>query len=296
LEPAGNPADAGDAAGADAAGAGLADSGSPANGDAATLDGQAATCQVLAQSASASAERTLPWSLTWKADAGTPDRGGGPDSGDGGSLGPGCVLPSTAVMMPNSHPPACSGNAIARRQGVALTLTLDDGSTLTWTPSLVTNSIAPPKVVDGQSVWVTYPEQSHIMCPACGAYSTAEIQIRTEQAGTLLWIARQGRILDDVSDTLVHELFGVGAREQGVCQYTSQEACHNVQRTLFEHVLETTPEQLVRHATVQRILSPQGQYEIFWARSREVDVPTDIQLCLDGPNPASETGFAASLL
>jgi hypothetical protein len=264
-----------------------------ADGDAETLDGAIAACMALVQSTDASIRHTLPWSLTWKSDAGTPDRNGGSDGGDGGSVKSGCARSSTAVMY---DVPACSGNAIAHKQGDTLTLTFDDQSTLTWTPSLVTSPIAPPKVVDGQSVWVTYSEQDHIMCPVCGAYTTAEIQIRTEQAGTLLWVARQGRILDDVSDTLVHELFGVGAREQALCTYTGQMDCHYVQSTLFDRVLETTPEQLIRHATVQRITTPKGQYEILWGHSIEVDVPSPIQLCLDGADPASETGFAASLL
>jgi hypothetical protein len=277
---------------------GAADTGSllpdAADGDAETPDGQAAAaCMALAQSTDASIRHTVPWALTWKSDAGSPDRDGGPDSGDGGSTKSGCARSSTAGI---SDVPVCSGNAIAHKQGAALTLTFDDQSTLTWTPSLVASPVAPPKVADGQSVWVTYEQQFHIMCPVCGAYTTTEIQIRTEQAGTLLWVAREGWILDDVSDTLVRELFGVAAREQAVCTYTDRMDCHYVQSTLFDRVLETSPEQLVRHATVQQIATPKGQYEIFWGHSIEVDVPSPIQLCLDGADPASETGFAASLL
>jgi hypothetical protein len=265
-----------------------------ADADAETPDGQAAAaCMALVTSTDASIRHTVPWALTWKSDAGTPDRDGGSDAGDGGSIKSGCARSSTAVMYDVR---TCSGNTIVHKQGDALTLTFDDQSTLTWTPSLVTSPVAPPKVVDGQSVWVAYAEQDHVMCPVCGAYTTAEIQIRTEQAGTLLWVGRQGRILDDVSDTLVRELFGVGVREQAVCSYTSQEDCHYLQRTLFERVLETSPEQLVRHAAVQQVTTPKGRYEIFWGHSVEVNMPSPIQLCLDGADPASATGFAASLL
>jgi hypothetical protein len=173
-----------------------------------------------------------------------------------------------------------------------LSLQFADGSTLTWDPTLVAVAVAAPNINDGRSVWVEYSKAVGIIMYG-GEYWNATLQIRLKQGGQLLWIGQEGVTLSDMSDALANELFGVSVRTQQNCQTATYAAgCYTVQRTLFDHVLETSPEQKVQHATEQTITTPNGNYDVVWALGKENISPTP--QCMDGPNVASDTGFAVS--
>jgi hypothetical protein len=118
--------------------------------------------------------------------------------------------------------------------------------------------------------------------------------LREREGGRLLWIARQGQRADDPDEALVREIFGVGAREQAVCQQSFEAGCYMVERTVLDHVLATTPEQTLRHARLERVTTPNGAWEVVWATTR--DVGKGISQCSDGPAVAHDSGFAASRL
>ena len=148
-------------------------------------------------------------------------------------------------------------------------------------------------MIDGQKVWADFSRSTREVCPVCGSYQTTELQIRTAVDGILLWIGREGVALDDLSPELVQELFGVGVHERVSCQTAVAAGCYSAQRLVFDHVLETTPEQVIPAASLRHVNSARGEYDVLWAHSTNYDVGRDPG-CYDGPALASDTGFAAS--
>lgn len=225
---------------------------------------------------------TISWRLSGARDGGVP---GGP--GDGGAAAAaGCAVADRAR--------GCRGAARARRSGGRLELAFDDGSLLTWDPTLVRNPVSPPVVADGDTVWVEYSHVTKVVCPVCGSSSNAELSLRKGPSGQVLWLAREGHTQSNLGAALAQELFGVGFREQPGCRATFEAGCWSVERTVLDHVLETQPPQLLRHGKLERVTTAKGRYDLVWAHSRESAAHR--QNCADGPVPASDTGFAASWL
>jgi hypothetical protein len=171
-------------------------------------------------------------------------------------------------------------------------LLFDDDSILRWDPTGVAMPVAPPAVADLQSVWVAYSRRRTPVCPVCGTYDFASLDIRDRQGGQILWIAREGDTLADIDPALENELFGVSVTTEPVCQVNGVAGCFEVRRRVFDHVIETVPAQIVHHATKHSVVTPGGKYEVFWALSE--DHGTRIPQCNDGAAVASDTGFAAS--
>ena len=67
-----------------------------------------------------------------------------------------------------------------------------------------------------------------------------------------------------------------------------------VNRVIYDHVLETSPEQWILHATPTRVTTPGGIYDVVWASSEQTVVRSE--RCSDGRQPANDRGFAASRL
>lgn len=233
---------------------------------------------------------TISWSVSVATDGGVPaELDAGPTqcahTSDGGTPASGCTgAPGDDL--------SCSGAAIVRRSSDALTLELADGSVVAWDPLRVTSPVAQPALADGSHVWVSYRYLTGVVCPFCGTYYNAEIQIRDCTTDRLLWIAREGHTLDDVSAALVTELFGTSAHEEVECRASGQAGCYPVDRVVYNHVLETTPEQVLPHAVLTRVSSPNGAYDVIWAHSD--DTVGSTSNCADGPGVASDTAFAAS--
>lgn len=285
LEPVENPGDAGDASGA----GGVSEAGSPATCAAST--GPLSTWDT--------PRRTLPW--TFVAGSPAPDAGTGgapvPTSGspgidassDDASSPSGCEGPSSAVS-----PLTCRGGAWLRSTATGPTLAFDDGSQLLWDASGIDTPVAQPYILqaDGERVWVAFEQSWTEVCEWCGGYQTKNIEIREGEGGRLRFIAREGAVLPDLPDAQVTELFGVTSVLRLSCSFHASAGCYGFERSQFDHVLKTEPEQVILDATLTRVVSPNGEYDVFWATSSETQVTR--ANCQDGPAVASDTGFAAS--
>ncbi len=190
-----------------------------------------------------------------------------------------------------SSPGSCSGEAVVTSSGGTFELTFADTSRLVWRgadPSFV----GPPMAVDGDTVWAEYTEEHPEVCPVCGTYERTSLVVRAAQDGEVLWVGQQGQRLAEVDEALVTELFGVTARSESACSTdTFSAGCYTVTRQVFDHVLETEPEQVISHAQVTRVDTPNGAFDVVWASSEE-----DAEFnsgCADGPGVAHDRGFAA---
>jgi hypothetical protein len=189
---------------------------------------------------------------------------------------------------------ACQGTATSRRSGGELELVFADGSALRWQAMPGAPTVALPAVSDGQAVWADFSASTSVVCPVCGSYQTTLLQIRTAMDGPLLWIGREGVALGDVSADLVQELFGVAVHEQLSCERSLSAGCFHDTRQVFDHILATTPEQVIPAASLRHIVSPKGEYDVLWAHSSDLGTYQQPTACADGPGVASDTGFAAS--
>ena len=241
-----------------------------------------------------SPRRTVPWTLVLAADGGVP----GSDAGSSGAAGAvsGCTTsPARGIFFQSPSVPddvACNGTVAVRRAGSALDLIFADGSILRWDTTVIAPVVSAPTVADGQTASVSYSQRTTLVCPACGYYPTTELQIRTAGGGPLIWVGRQGATLDEVGPDIVQELFGAGSRSEPACHSTFTAGCFNVMREVFDHVLETTPEQGILAAISRHITTPKGEYDVFWTHSRENSVR--MNNCNDGAGVASDNSFAAS--
>jgi hypothetical protein len=205
--------------------------------------------------------------------------------------------PSRCEGEPSSLASAltCRGGAWLRSTATGPTLTFDDGSLLLWDPSGIDTPVARPYILqaDGDRVWVAFEQRWTVVCSFCGAYQTKKIEIREGEGGRLRFIAREGAVLPDLSDAQVTEIFGVTAATRLSCSFHATAFCYEFDRSQFDRVLKTEPEQVILDATLTRVVSPNGEYDVFWAYSSETQV-TWVDNCADGPAVASDTGFAAS--
>ena len=286
LEPAGALGDAGGAAGA----GGVSEAGSPTV--CATSTGPLST--------EATPRRTLPWTFVASNRA--------PDAGAGGAPGPTSGPPDVDASSGDASSPSgcegvpsfpstltCRGGAWLRSTATGPTLTFDDGSQLLWDASGIDTPVAKPYILqaDGDRVWVDFEQRWWVVCPYCGAYQTDTIEMRESEGGKVRFIAREGDRLSDLSDAQVTEIFGVTAATRLSCSFHATAGCSEFERSQFDRVLETDPEQVILDATLTRVVSPNGEYDVFWATSSETQI-TWVPNCQDGPAVASDTGFAAS--
>ncbi len=188
-------------------------------------------------------------------------------------------------------PGACGGEAVVTSSGGTFELTFADASRLVFRGAEPT-IVGPPMASDGDTVWVEYTEEHPEVCPFCGTYEETSLVVRAAQDGDVLWIGQQGHRLNEVDETLVTELFGVAARSEAACTTdTFTAGCYTVTRQVFDHVLETEPEQVISHAQVTRVDTPNGAFDVVWASSEEDAVYNTG--CNDGPGVARDRGFAA---
>lgn len=244
------------------------------------LDGSSAACPVDPVAPKSTGDRArpvLPW--VWE------PAGGGADGGSGSAGG--CI-----TMKSNGPPLRCRGMAAVSGSPAAPALVFGGAGRLRWDASRVAAAVPPPAVATGAQVWVEYSEDIIWVCPFCGSYQLHALQVRESEGGKILWMGREGQKLGDLAEGEVRELFGVSARVQPVCQQRFFAGCYDVQRTVLDHVLATTPEQTVRHAKLTRVTTPGGTWEVVWAATQ--DLAQRDPRCADGPDPANDSGFAAS--
>jgi len=225
------------------------------------------------------ARRLLPWKLNLASDTG--------GAGASGNVNGPCS--STSVYPAKD---SCVGMATVQTVNNALSLLFADGSTLAWDATLVTNPVSPPKVSAGSTVWVSYTKHNETITMG-GDYFNEELTVRATEGGQVLWVGQDGHLQSNIDATMVSELFGVAAEEQVACSVDFVAGFYDVTRVDYNHVLKTSPEQLLPHATLTQVATPNGDYEVVWAQSKETSTITN---CADGPGVASDTGFAASRL
>jgi hypothetical protein len=187
-----------------------------------------------------------------------------------------------------------------RPGGAGPVLTFDDGSALIWSPNGIDFPLAAPYLAqtEGDRVWVDFERRTIDSCslPPCVPYETDTVEIRDGEGGKLRSIARQGTSLPALSEQLIMELFGVPTIARPTCTLRLTSGCLSFDRTQLDHLLETTPEQLIREATATRVGSPNGEYDLFWASSTQTLITGDTSCLDDGPGMAGDDGFVASLI
>lgn len=185
----------------------------------------------------------------------------------------------------------CSGSAAVAKTEDALTLTFEDGSLLSWDSSAISNPVSQPPLTDGQVVWVRFTNTRKLAGDSTAGWAlSTEIVVRPTEDGDDLFAAIESHFPKD----LWTPLFGVTARQEAVCSYHYTFSCRNVERTLLEHVLETSPEQRIPNRERTQVVTPKGKFDVVWFSSEQVSSP--LEGCLDGPVPASDFGFAASAI
>jgi hypothetical protein len=191
----------------------------------------------------------------------------------------------------------CIGTAITTKRGVALSFEFEDGSMLEWT-AVATTYVAPPQVTHGDLVFIEYEHRTPLptFCPTCGNTTLTSIRLWSAGREQVLWFGREGSSIPEVDPGYVTSLFQIPYRLSRSCVMEPFRVdCYTaVTRVLYDHVLETTPEQWIPHATLTRVATPGGTYDVVWASSEQT-VVRDAN-CDDGRFPAQDRGFAASRL
>lgn len=249
-----------------------------------------------AYSTSDTPRQLLPWSLVpAEASAGDGNAGDPSDAAAGAGSGgaatrSGC---QTSIQFGVDTSTVCHGTAQVHAGGAGPTLTLDDGSSFTWDSTRI-HTEAPLRLeLALDSVWVTYSESKTQVCPFCGSYTAQAITVREHENGKLLLVAQQGHRISDVSGSpLLLELFGVDGVARAYCSYSASAGCYTYDRTEFDHAVLTEPEQLIPGATLTRVSSDNGDYDVLWVHSETANLQRK-PLCNDGPIDASDTGFLA---
>jgi hypothetical protein len=180
----------------------------------------------------------------------------------------------------------CTGPAIVRE---GPTFEVTDGYDLKWTSA----KLAPPQLEPGDLVWLSYDDERLSVCPFCGSFNRARLEIRRNgPTGELLWLGRDGHLNERLTDPDLEALFGVAVRHDAVCHAESSGsfACFETVRTSLQLVLLTDPEQAIPFATPSEVTTPNGRFEIFWADSN--DTVTYDQSCADGPGDAIDYAVA----
>jgi hypothetical protein len=239
--------------------------------------------------------QTLPWSLDPSAvvpqDGGTGDPPDADAGGDGSAPTSACQKTIQRGLVTSI---TCEGTAAVEAGEGGPTLTFGDGSRLIWDSSRIQTRVPLELELDETSVWVSYSESQTVVCPYCGTYSAQAITVREREDGKQLVVAQQGHRLDDLNGSaLVLELFGVDSVARPRCSYSVTAYCYTYDRTEFDHALLTDPEQIIRSATLTRVSSENGDYDVLWAHSEENNLRREPPLCSDGPIDASNTGFLA---
>jgi hypothetical protein len=221
--------------------------------------------------------RTLPWTFV-------------PSSADAGSPGDSAV---TACTFTDSAK-TCSAEASVHVTSDGPELTLAGFGLLRWNLQGMSEAVAQPTVVEGGSVWLAYCEHQYTVCPFCGGYYDRSVEIRDRQGGKILWLGSEGSKVGDMPVATQMELFGASATLQVDCEMTGSAGCYTFDRLSYDHELGIAPAVVIHHATLETVTAPTGTYQVYWAYSQENS--QYISGCMDGPDVASDSGYAVSLV
>jgi hypothetical protein len=226
----------------------------------------------------------------------------GPTAGAAGAAGSsdGGTGPATCQTVPSAYPGTdCEGLATLQALTAGTVVAFADGSKLTWDGTLP--SALMPYVVQTtggapDTVWVHYRDTHTVVCPFCGAYTTRTLEIRNGGGtGKVRFFDQQGAVLPNLTPAQILDIFGTTATQVFSCTFPTYAGCYSYLRSEFDEQLGTTPPQTILDATLTKVTTPSGMFQVIWASSAESYVE-QVQGCSDGPGVASDTGFVAALL
>jgi hypothetical protein len=164
----------------------------------------------------------------------------------------------------------------------------DDGSVLSWNPAM-TSSIPRPTFAQGGRLWVDYSRSVRIYCSVCGSDDGWTLSIRTSEGGEVLWLGRGGDVTE-ADPASLFDLFGVSERQELAC-HVARSDCDSFDADVFDHVLETQPEQRLPYGTRTRASTPRGMFDVMFATAT---VTGTLGACSDTIPPYGGRDFAAS--
>jgi hypothetical protein len=263
--------------------------GTPGYGGSPIPDGGTCSAPTQGPFSTADAPRPFGWTFTGTPAAATAGDAGTSDGGAG---------PAVCQTVPAAYPgTSCVGLASLRSTASGPAVVFGGGTQLTWDGTLP--SALMPYVqqagTTGDSVWVDYEKRTVVVCPFCGAYTTYTLEIRNSHGGPIRFYDQAGNVLPNLTNSQVMDIFGVSAAAIQTCTFPAYAGCNMLLRSEFDHQLQTTPPQTVVDATLTKVTTPSGSFQVIWASSIESYVQT-IEGCGDGPGVASDTGFVATLL
>ncbi|MFL5308130.1 MAG: hypothetical protein ACJ8F1_23145 [Polyangia bacterium] len=229
----------------------------------------------------------IPWTVVFRAaDAGSSHAGaGGADAGSSG------CHKTTNLGQTDT---ACAGPAWLQADTGKPTIAWDDGAQLVWAATGGNPGVSPPAVAaNGQRVWASFSETFHIICAFCGATDTILIEVRESQGGKLLFLAQRGRNLPEPTGDQVLALFGVDADTRAVCSSAGIDNCMPVVWTQNDHLLRTTPAQVIPWGTPTTVGAPNGRFDVIWYSSSERQTGPAYD-CTDSGATGPFMGFVAS--
>ncbi|MFL5306442.1 MAG: hypothetical protein ACJ8F1_14590 [Polyangia bacterium] len=249
-------------------------------------------------------QATFPWIIEPKGKVAGPTGAGG-TTGVGGGSGSGC---QSTFGQSSYQDVVCTGAAWLRPTGGVggaggnvPSLTWDDGSKMSWEPHALDPAIPAP-ITQGspdQRVWAEL--QIHVTTqsgpfvtigPALwGQPAIQVLTVRDSQNGPIRFIAQQGTGLADPTVEQLTALFGVTAHSVPVCSFEQRDSQYDMRFTLDDHVLETTPTQLIRYGVGTEVRSPFGIFAVVWYRR---DQQIAAAYCGPGARDTQTVGFVAS--
>jgi hypothetical protein len=238
-----------------------------------------------------------PRPFGWTYTGPTAGAGGAPAAGDAGA---GVNGPATCRTLLAAYPGTeCEGTATLEALVSGTVIAFADGAKLTWDGTLP--SALMPYVVQQpggppDTVWVHYWEAHTVVCPFCGAYTTRTLEIRNGGgAGKVRFFDQQGDVLPNLTAPQIMDIFGTTATQIFSCTFPISVGCYSFLRSEFDEQLGTTPPQTILDATLTKVTTPNGMFQVIWASSVE-GYAESYPGCTDGPAIASDTGFVAALL
>lgn len=226
----------------------------------------------------------IPWNLV------IPDAGTSSAAADGG--GSGCQRTGSESLWTGT----CSGPAWLRPGGGSPTLTWDDGAQLVWNTAAWSQPIAPPGAAATETrVWASLIREVRVPCVVCGYIETTTIEIRESAGGKLLFLAKEGLGAPEPTGDQLMALFGVAARTRATCTLADRDGCTAIWLTVNDHLIDTTPPQIVPPAVRTTVMVPDGAIQVIWTSSVEQQLGL-IPGCADGTPNGPPMGFVASRL
>ena len=238
----------------------------------------------------------LGWTYVgpYAVDGGAAAAAGAADAGTEGDAS----ASAHCLSVPNSYMPgtSCRGTARLQQRTTGPVIALDDGTELIWNGDLPVSFQPYVQEATGVPVWIDYEQRWVTVCPVCGAYATASLQIRDGEGGKVRFFAQTGVVLPTLTDAQVMDVFGVNAQAVPSCSLQATAGCSRFVRTEYDHVLSTTPAQTIYHGDwTGSVDAPNGRYQVYWSSSTESDFQ-QVPNCADGPGVATDNGFVAALV